>query len=441
MRSARGLVTACSRLCAGALPSRSWTAVAGLQTTERQFVSSARAVADLLQCEHLNTRLWTGGFSTLPRGDGSELGGTGTAREEEAGSTDEDAREQPAKKSLRHRGGSAPGPRDANGLSILDARTLDFLVEKGVKGGDRAQLERWLRSTALHDGSTWPFETVFAMWAWLEEVSQGAGWPETRKRGGESVSIVRYMVELYPNLLCQDATTLQRKWELLQAPESEGGLGLTQAGELVSSFPPVLGLDIKSVREKMAFLRAQGVADVAACVRRFPSILGNSEETILGRMERLRDHGLDPVDMLQCFPPTFGLSDVDLEAKLRFLLGALRFSPSTLQSNPSLLGRSLDGNMHIRVALLRELGELPPPPLGDGKKVKGRSLRTFLMMPSTLFVEHLVEHGHPTIRTLADLEKTATPKRLAAAKEWEKERIAEAERMGLIPPPLTPFKA
>ena len=436
MRSARGLATACSRLCAGALPSRSWTAVVGLQATERQFVSSARAVAALLQSERLNARHWTGGFSTLPHGDGSELRGTGVAGEEEAGSAvDEQPVEEPKQKSRRGRGSLSYGVRDENGLPILDPRTPVFLVEKGVKGGNRAAVESWLRSNGTKGGHTWPFETVFAMWAWLEEVSKGAGWPQTKKRNGESVSIVRYLVELFPMLLWLDAATLQRKWALFQAPESEGGLGLTpeQAAKLVSSFPQMFTLDIKNLRERVAFLRARGVVDVASCVPQFPPILGMAETTILGRMEVLSDHGLDAVDMLQSFPQFLGFSDEHMVEKLRFLLGTLRLPPSTLQRNKVLLGLGLDTRLRLRVALLLELGELPPPPSANGKNVKGRSLRTFLMMSSAQFMEHLVERGHPTIRTLADYERAATPERLAAVKEWERKRLLEAAH--LLPPP------
>ena len=270
-------------------------------------------------------------------------------------------------------------------------------------------------------------------------MSKGAGWPETRKRSGVSVPIVRYLVELFPNLLWQDATTLQRKWASFQAPEGEGGLGLTleQAAKLVFRFPQVLVRDIKSVREKMAFLRAQGVADIAACVRRSPAILSNSETTILGRMERLRDHGLDAADILQRYPRLFGSSDVDLELTLRFLLGALRLPPSTLQRNKVLLGLGLDTRMRPRIALLLELGELPPPPSGDGKYVKGGSLVTLLLF-TELLVKNLVNRGHPTIHTLTDLKRAEkSPELLAAAKEWEKKRIAEAERLGLIPPPIS----
>ena len=268
-------------------------------------------------------------------------------------------------------------------------------------------------------------------------MSKGAGWPETRKRHGVPIPIVCYLVELRPILLYQDAVTLQRKWALFQAPESEGGLGLTpkEAGELISCNPTMFVRDIRSVRDKYAFLRARGVADITSCILLFPQILGLAEASIAGRMERLRDVGLDPADVLQRFPQAFGISGTEVGEKLRFILGVLRLRPSDLQTHPIFLNSSLDTLRH-RIALLLELGlPLPPTSAEEGKKVEGGNLVTLLRFPDRL-VKHLVKHGHPTIHTLADYKLAEkSPELLAAAMEWEAPLVAEAERLGLIPPP------
>ena len=48
------------------------------------------------------------------------------------------------------------GVRGKEGLAILDAWTVDLLVEKGVVGGERGEIEDWLRSKSDAEGRTGP---------------------------------------------------------------------------------------------------------------------------------------------------------------------------------------------------------------------------------------------------------------------------------------------
>jgi mTERF len=393
------------------------------------FASSSLSYSSLL-LDNVGARsCWTGGLSTLAGGDGSEQGGLGSERGREAS-------EEVKKEAPRLRRGPKLGSKRGVRAAI-DPLTVDFLAEKGVLGGDRAAVEKWLRSS--HAQSRFPSDTALPAWEWLERISSGKGWPQTRKRKGLPVPIVRQMVEKVPQLLNCDAATLQKKWNFLQTLESDGsalcGLGLRaeQAARLVSSYPQVLHKSTEALRERVIFLRAWAVEDIAKCVQRFPRIFGNTSESIERKSEVLRIYGLNAAVMLQTFPQFVGFNEGHLEEKLRFLLGSLRFAPVTLMNNPSLLSRSLDGNMRPRIALLQQLGQpLPPPPSGDRKYVKGGNLLTILTKNPSKFIDRMVEQDHPSIRyDRAVLSKEL----LSSAKEWAAPLIAEAEHLGLIPQP------
>ena len=195
---------------------------------------------------------------------------------------------------------------------------------------------------------------------------------------------------------------------------------------------------------RFAFLKARGVSDVPTCVNLAPFLLALSTESIDAKRELLRDYGLDPTHMLQTCPQFFGINSSRLEEKLRFAMGALRLTAFTLEHNPTLLNRSLDGNMRPRIALLLQLGlPLPPPPAGAdaADEPRGRrpvTLLTVLRWPTAQFLAHLVESGHPSVFNADDLEEAAGGAGLlAAAKEWEEARVAEAVRMGLVPETLS----
>ena len=323
--------------------------------------------------------------------------------------------------------------------SVLDSRTVDFLVGKGLKGGDRRAVERLLRDKATSNGLCWPLESAQAAWAWLEGVSKGAGWPEERKRNGVATPIVAYLVEKHPLFLYQDSATLQRKWVLLQAPESEGGMGLSseQAAKMVSGTPHLMDLSADHLLGRLTFLKQRGLdADaVAECVSLFPQMLLYSERAIDAKLELLRQYRLDSGHLLHHCPQLFGFNYETLVDKLRFFLGALRLQPATLQSSSGLFTRSLDGNLRPRLALMLQLGQpLPPPPSGDRKKTPGGNLVTLLHKPPSFFVEYLTRMRHPRVHSLADYERAAEePGLVAEAARWEAGRVAEAERMGLIP--------
>ena len=360
-------------------------------------------------------------------------GGPEAGGESSQGSTEDQQTEKKAPRPRRSR--PSQRVRDDEGRTILDERSVDFLVEKGF--GDETAVESWMRSKGSHAGSAWPFPTVSAAWEWLEGISKGEGWPEMRKRNGDSPTpIVRYLVEKSPQLLRQDPATLERKWKFLQAPEGKKGLGLTpeEAAKLVSSFPQLLHQSTDSFRDRVLFLKARGVTDIASCVATCPQLLALAGESIDRKMGILGVYGLDPAHMLSVYPKMVTRSDDNLEEKLRFLLGALRLRADAVQKNPTLLGMRLDESLRPAIALLLQLGQpLPPPPSADGAKVEGGSLVTLLRVSSRLST-HLVKHGHPAIRSAADYERErAAPGLLAAIAEWEAGQLAEAERMGLIP--------
>ena len=183
---------ACARLCAGALSSRG---PAGPQASPC-FASASRAVAALLEADRFDTRFpRPGGYSTLPHGARAALASLGAAEEGAAHSVEDSAEQKPGR-------GRPLGARDENGLSILDPRTVAFLVEKGIMGGDKAAVERLMRR---REGSTWPFERACPAYEWLEGVLEAAE-QQTRKRNGVPMPIVRQTVEMYPQLLWRTLT-------------------------------------------------------------------------------------------------------------------------------------------------------------------------------------------------------------------------------------------
>ena len=317
--------------------------------------------------------------------------------------------------------------QDANGQRlILDSRTVDFLAERGLQGGSKAAVEKWLRSK--YDQTTWPYETARAAFDWLEtEFGKASGGPGAL-----------HMVKTAPYLLRAKTGLFLDKWRALQVEESQGGLG-EHARPILAKDARLFYSSLESIAARIAFLRAHGVQEVGKCILSAPAFLHLSDENVETKMRLLREYGIDPDAMLRGSLVCFGFRDDSLVEKLRFFRFALRFPPLSLQRNAAVLNRSLDGNARPRIALLLQLGQpLPPPPLGDiRKKVSGGSLVTHLMGSSDKFVKHLVKHGHPTVRSLADYELTvAQPQLLAAAKAWEADRLAEAERLGLIPTQL-----
>ena len=182
----------------------------------------------------------------------------------------------------------------------------------------------------------------------------------------------------------------------------------------------------ETARATWAWLESEGglglsAEDAVKLVSSLPRVLSRGVETLRAKLRLLRTYGLNPVNVLTKTPKSVSsLSLESLEEKLVFFRSALGLEVAALETYSRFLESSLDDNLRPRIALMLQLGELPPLPSLDGKSVQGGHLLTILKKTPAEFAEYLQTRDHPTIKSLAGFVRAAkSPKLLAAAKAWE----------------------
>jgi len=275
------------------------------------------------------------------------------------------------------------GEKTADGKPKPDERTVADLVERGWFETEEVLLQMLTRGTSRV--GRFAFQTAKPAADWLE-----ARLGLVPVKGG--LLPAAKAVQRFPDLLYQDAATLQRKWDALTLPVEQGGVGIAfsqeQAREAVCKLPQVLSFALDTLKRGWLMLSASegglGLSPEQArdCILRSPAVLRFDHDAVVRRVELLkslgypkayemvlteprvlnykeetvREHaawwkqtGLDHVKMVSRMPTLLGgVSVVELQAKLDFLSDVAWLSTDDLNNGGPFFQASLDNKLRPR---------------------------------------------------------------------------------------------
>jgi hypothetical protein len=283
------------------------------------------------------------------------------------------------------------GEKTADGRPKPDERTVADLVRRGWFESEEDAVALLTRRKSEHH--RFPYETAKPAADWLE-----ATLGRVQLKGG--VLPAAKAVKSFPQMLFQDAVTLQRKWDALTLPVEQGGAGVAfseeQAREVVLKHPNVLSFATDTLKRGWLMLTATegglGLSpeEARSCILLSPNVLLYDHDDVLRRVELLkslgypqafkmvlkasrvlnytqetvREHaawwkqtGLDHVKIVTSTPTLLGGVPVeDLRVKLDFLSAVAGMSTSDLNNAGVLFTYSLDGRLRARYfyALLKD---------------------------------------------------------------------------------------
>ena len=333
------------------------------------------------------------------------------------------------------------GEKTADGKPKPDERTVADLVERGWFKTEQAAVALLTRRKTGHN--RFAFETAKPAADWLE-----ATLGRVPLKGG--VLPAAKAVKADPSLLCQDAATLQRKWDALTLPAEQGGMGIAlskeQARTAVLKFPPILHYTTDTLKRAWSMLTATegglGLSpdEARSCILRSPAVVLCDHDDVVRRIELLqsfgyskayemvlkgstvlhykeetvREHdawwkqsGLDHVKLVTSHPTLLGVVSVDeLQAKLDFLR-LVGMSTAELNNAGSLFGLSLDGRLRARYFYT----------VREGKLERFGSINTMMQKKDSIFLAMM--QGRPsTTKELASEHEVAHYRELVASAEF-----------------------
>jgi hypothetical protein len=377
--------------------------------------------------------------------------GSGAAAARERGGTagDEPAQAEPRKRRQRAPNTGKLGEKTADGKPKPDERTVADLVERGWFESEEDAVALLTRAQSREH--RFPYETAKPAADWLE-----ARLGRVPVKGG--VLPAAKAVIRFPDLLYQDAATLQRKWDALTLPAEQGGVGIAfsqaQACEAVLKYPHVLGYATDTLKRGWSMLTATegglGLSpeEARSCILRSPEVLRFDHDAVVRRVtllkslgyprahdmvlkesrvlnykeETVRDHdawwrqssGLDHVKLVTSLPNLLGVAPVDeLQAKLDFLSVVAGMSTADLNNVPSLFAHSLDGRPRARYfyALLK------------GRLDRFRGKHTMMVVTDATFLAMLQNQPYGTRASELEVarykEQVASPEFVAWREEQE----------------------
>jgi hypothetical protein len=359
--------------------------------------------------------------------------------------------EAAARRKPRARHAGVRGEKTVDGKLKPDERTVADLVERGWFESEEAAVALLTRLPSRQH--RFPYETAKAVADWLE-----ATLGRVPLKGG--VLPAAKAVKAFPELLCRDAATLQRKWDDLTLSTEQGGVGVAfseeQAREAVRRFPQILSYTTDTFKRGWLMLTATegglGLSpeDARHCILRSPQVLSSNSEKFTKRVELLkslgypeahemvlrnssvlnfkeetvRDHaawwkqtGLEHVKIVKAHPGLLGApTTMELQARLDFLSGVAGMSPADLNNSGQLLTRSLDDRLRARYfyALLK------------GKLARFTSMNTMMSETDTSFLAML--QGQPARSRVSELEVARYNKLVKSAKFFAWRERVEARR-------------
>ena len=163
----------------------------------------------------------------------------------------EEAQAEPQKRKQTAPQVGVRGEKTADGRPKPDERTVADLVERGWFKTEEAAVTLLTRRRTGHN--RYAFETAKSAADWLE-----ATLGRVPVKGG--VLPAAKAVIRFPDLLFQDAATLQRKWDALTLPVEQGGVGIAfsqeQAREVFLKHPQVLSYATDTLKRGWSMLTA-----------------------------------------------------------------------------------------------------------------------------------------------------------------------------------------
>ena len=295
----------------------------------------------------------------------------------------EAAQAKPQKRRQKARHAGERSEKTADGKPKPDERTVADLVERGWFESEEDAVALLTRAPSRIN--RFAFETAKPAADWLE-----AKLGLVPLKGG--VLPAAKAVKAFPDLLCQDAATLQRKWEALMLPAEQGGVGIAlskeQAREAVLRFPQILGITTDKLKRGWSMLTATegglGLSpeEARSCILRSPNVVLCDHDAVVRRVELLkslgypkghemaltnsgvllytnetvREHaawwkqtGLDHVKLVEQHPLLLGAnSTAELDAKLSFLRDVAWLSTDDLNNAAPMLSYSMDEMLRPR---------------------------------------------------------------------------------------------
>jgi hypothetical protein len=184
------------------------------------------------------------------------------------------------------------GETTADGKPEPDERTVEDLVRRGWFESEEDAVALLTRRKSEHH--RFSYETAKPVADWLE-----ATLGRVPLKGG--VLPAAKVVQRFPDLLRQDAATLQRKWDALTLPTEQGGVGVAfseeQAREAVLKHPRVLSFATDTLKRGWLMLTATKGAlglspdEARDCILRSPQVLSYDHDDVVRRVELLRNLG------------------------------------------------------------------------------------------------------------------------------------------------------
>jgi hypothetical protein len=180
------------------------------------------------------------------------------------------------------------GETTADGKPEPDERTVEDLVRRGWFESEEDAEALLTRKKSQHQ--RFPYETAQPAADWLETMLG-----LVQLKGG--LLPAAKAVKACPQLLCQDAATLQRSWDALTLPAEQGGVGIAfseeQAREAVLKHPRVLSYATDTLKRGWLMLTATegglGLSpdEARSCILRCAEVLRFDHDAFVRRVELL----------------------------------------------------------------------------------------------------------------------------------------------------------
>jgi hypothetical protein len=367
----------------------------------------------------------------------------------------EAAQAEPQKRRQKAPNTGELGEKTADGKPEPDERTVEDLVRRGWFESEDDAVELLTRKPSRTE--RFAFETAKPAADWLEatlglELLKG-GVPPAAKA-----------VQRFPDLLYQDAATLQRKWDALTLPAEQGGAGIAfshaQAREAVVRFPQVLSFaldtlfrgwwsltategglglspeeaqqivlknthvlssDAERFTKRVELLQSLGYPKAYEMVLKETRVLNYKDETVREHTVWWKQSGLDHRKILEAHSDLLGSpSTADLQAKLDLLARVAGMSTAELNRAGVAFTYSLDKRLRARYFYALQKGRL----------ARFRSMNTMFNKTDATFLAMLQNQPSGTRASeleVARYDKLVNSAKFVAWRERQEARI-KAER-------------
>ena len=345
------------------------------------------------------------------------------------------------------------GEVTADGRPKPDERTVADLLERGWFETEEDAVALLTRLPSREH--RFAFETAKPAADWLE-ATLGR---EPLKAG---VLPAAKAVNRFPELLCYDAATLQRKWAALTLPAEQGGVGIAlsqeqareatrkhpqvlifavdklqrgwlmltategglglspeEARSCILRSPAVLRFDHDAVVRRVELLKSLGYAKAHEMVLRSTAVLNYKEETVREHAAWWKQTGLDHVKILESHPDLLGAPTTEeLQSKLDLLRRVAGMSTADLNNAGVLFTLSLDKRLRARYFYA----------LREGQLARFTGMNTMMRVTDAAFLAML--QGASSTGRASELEVERYKEHVASADfvAWREEQEAQLRR-------------